>query len=235
MSGVSANPPARTERAGQPFLLYRDGDDREQVFSFEPGLLQASVGRERSSDLMLGWDGLVSRLHARFERVGDDWTVVDDGLSRNGTFVNGERLRGRRRLQDGDTVLFGATAMTFRAPPAEEPSDRAAAEVAAAEAAAAQAVVAPVVAAEAPPDVDLSTSQRRVLTALCSPYKAGAPASPASNEKIAEALFLSVTAVRRHLTVLYAKLEVEDLPESQRRARLVERAFQAGLISERDL
>ena len=32
-----------------------------------------------------------------------DWTVVDDGLSRNGTYVNGERIHGRRRLVDGDT------------------------------------------------------------------------------------------------------------------------------------
>src|SRR5215210_2437368 len=106
MGGVSANPPAgaRSMRAGQAFLLYRDGDDREQSFSFEPGLLQASVGRELSSDLVLAWDDKVSRLHARFERVEDDWTVVDDGLSRNGTFVNGERVSGRRGLNDGDIV-----------------------------------------------------------------------------------------------------------------------------------
>src|SRR5919201_1646074 len=124
MSGVSANPPAGTERADQPFLLYRDGERRERVFSFEPGRQQASVGREPSSDLMLGWDGLVSRLHARFERVGDEWTIVDDGISRNGTFVNGERVTGRRRLHDGDTVQFGATEMTFRAAPAKEATDR---------------------------------------------------------------------------------------------------------------
>ena len=34
---------------------------------------------------------------------------MDDGLSRNGTFVNGERLSGRRRLTDGDTLRFGGT------------------------------------------------------------------------------------------------------------------------------
>src|SRR4051794_40825101 len=119
MSHVSANPPAGTERASQPFVVYRDGNDREQQFSFEPGLSQASVGRQPSLELVLDWDDSVSRVHARFERAGDDWTVVDDGLSRNGTFVNGGRVSGPRRLSDGDTLQFGATTMTFRSPQVE--------------------------------------------------------------------------------------------------------------------
>jgi hypothetical protein len=207
MSRVSANPPAEAERAGQPFLVYTDGEDREQVFSFDPGSRQASVGRDRSLDLVLDWDDLVSRVHARFERVEDGWTVVDDGPSTNGTFVNGERLSGRRGLSDGDTVRFGGTTMTFRSPQAEA----------------------------ATATVDLSTSQSRVLAALCRPYKGGAFATPATDQQIADELFLSPRAVRTHLTVLYAKLGLDELPEDQRRVRLVEQAFQAGLISDRDL
>ena len=38
--------------------------------------------------------------------MGADWVICDDGLSHNGTFVNGERVRGRRRLAAGD-VLHG--------------------------------------------------------------------------------------------------------------------------------
>ena len=49
--------------------------------------------------MTLGWDTEVSRLHAQVEPVGSDWIVVDDGLSRNGTYVNGERVNGRRRLR----------------------------------------------------------------------------------------------------------------------------------------
>jgi predicted component of type VI protein secretion system len=233
MGGVSANPPIEAERGGGPFLLYRDGDDREQVFSFQPGSAQASVGRERPSDLVLGWDGQVSRLHARFERVDDGWTVVDDGMSRNGTFVNGERVSGRRPLNDGDTLRFGATEMTFRSPPVEAPAP--------------QAEAPPPVAAQAPPaiagdpapapepGVDLSTSQHRVLVALCRPYKSGGFATPPSDQQIADELFLSVRAVKTHLAVLFAKLGVDELPEDQRRVGLVERAFQSGVISERDL
>jgi pSer/pThr/pTyr-binding forkhead associated (FHA) protein len=209
MGGVSA---IEAERGGRPFLLYRDGDDREQVFSFEPGSAEASVGRQKSSDLVLDWDGQVSRLHARFERVDDAWVVVDDGLSRNGTFVNGERLSGRHRLSDGDSLRFGVTTMTFRSPQVEAQAP-------------------PAMAAEATPEVDLSTSQRRVLEALCGPYKGGAIATPPTDQQIAEELFLSAHVVKTHLKVLFAKLEVDELPDDQRRVRLVERAFQSGVIS----
>jgi FHA domain-containing protein len=214
MGGVSA---IEAERGGRPFLLYRDGDDREQVFSFEPGLAQASVGRERSSDLVLDWDGQVSRLHARFEWADGAWTIVDDGMSRNGTFVNDERLSGRRRLTDGDSLRFGTTTMTFRSPRVEEP--------------------APVAMAGEPTTdaVDLSTSQRRVLEALCRPYKGGGFATPPTDQQIADELVLSVQAVRTHLSVLFAKLSVDEPSEDQKRVRLVERAFQDGVISERDL
>ena len=95
MRDMAGNPvadlQARTEaeRSGVPFLLYRDGEDRQRLFSFERDVVQASVGRRETADLVLDWDEQVSRLHAQFERVEQDWTVVDDGLSRNGTFVNG--------------------------------------------------------------------------------------------------------------------------------------------------
>ena len=228
MGGVSATTPAdaqsdsdlkaraAAERAGRPFLLYQDGDGRQQLFFFAPGAASASIGRVPPSDLLLDWDPQVSRLHARLERVEDDWEVFDDGLSSNGTFLNGARLSGRCRLRDGDTLRFGTTSVTFRSPQREQPG---AADP-----------------AQTPAAVGLSTTQRRVLLALCRPYKAGRRfAEPATDEQIADELFLSVGAVRTHLSVLYAKLGVEQLPQSDMRALLVERAFSAGLISERDL
>ena len=166
MRDMAGNPvtelKARTEaeRSGVPFVLYRDGEDHQRLFSFERDVVQASVGRRETADLVLDWDDQVSRLHAQFERVEQDWTVVDDGLSRNGTFVNGERLSGRRRLSDGDSLRFGGTTMIFRSPQVDEQAGTA-------------------VASQIPTAVDLSTTQRRVLVALCRPYKDGtAFASP---------------------------------------------------------
>lgn len=211
MRGVPANSELtariEAERRGEPFLLYSDGSDRQQLFSFAPGVASASVGRSDSSDLVLDWDEQVSRLHARFERAQEDWTVVDDGLSSNGTFVNDERLSGRRRLADGDTVRVGSITMIFRSPSGEGPAE-----------------------------ADLSTTQLRVLVALCRPFKeGGAFAKPASDQEIADELFLSVGAVQTHLTVLFVKFGLEQTSPSQKRVRLVERGFYSGLISERDL
>ena len=103
------------ERSGQPFLVYTDGEGRQQLFSFAPGVTEASIGRERSTDIVLGWDAEVSRLHARFERSEEEWTIVDDGLSSNGTFVNEQRISGRVRMTDGDTLRLGATSLDLPA------------------------------------------------------------------------------------------------------------------------
>jgi DNA-binding CsgD family transcriptional regulator len=84
--------------------------------------------------------------------------------------------------------------------------------------------------------VSLSTTQRRVLASLCRPFKGGSRyASPASDDQMAEELFLSVAEVRSHLNVLYVKLGIPELPEGDRRLHAVERALSTGLISERDL
>ena len=72
-----------------------------------------TIGRRTDNHLALEWDGEVSRVHAELERVAGEWAVVDDGLSRNGTFVNGERVTGRRRLRDGDRVVFGETPVLY--------------------------------------------------------------------------------------------------------------------------
>lgn len=228
MRGVFANTPADAqsisdlealavaERSGRPFLLFRDRGGRQRLFEFAPSSDSVSVGRLRSSDLVLDWDDQVSRLHARIERVGDAWVLLDDRLSSNGSFVNEERVSGKRTLRDGDTIRFGTTTITFRAP-AQEPSG-------------------PANASGTPAQVAVSSTQRRVLAALCRPYKGKSGfASPATDEEIAEELVLSVGEVKGHLRVLCAKLGVAERPSAETRVRLVERAFSAGLISERDL
>jgi DNA-binding CsgD family transcriptional regulator len=82
----------------------------------------------------------------------------------------------------------------------------------------------------------VSAAQRRVLLALCRPFKDGAAfATPATNKQIAEELHLSVDAVKTHLRALFEKFEVTELPQNKKRAGLVERALQSGLVREQEL
>jgi hypothetical protein len=204
----------RVERGGCPFVLYRDeaGGQRIAVLS-APAI---TIGRDGASDVALAWDRQVSTLHAELRQVGDHWVVVDDGLSRNGTFVNRERVSGRRRLRDGDQIELGRTTIIYRDPTRPSTQSTAAAST-----------------MPAPP---LSPAQRRVLVALCRPYRDGSAfGRPASNQQIADELFLSVAGVKTHLRALFQRFAVEDLPHNEKRVRLVERAFATGVLSPAEL
>ena len=197
-------------------LVYRD-DSGAQRFVPLDGQTSLTIGRGSGCDVRLPWDERVSRVHAGLNLVGDDWTLVDDGLSRNGTFLNGERLNGRRRLQDGDTIVLGSTSFRFRNTTRGSTQMTKVGE---------QLITA----------ASLSPTQRQIVTALCRPYKHDDPyATPASNQQIADEMFLSVDAVKTHLRALFQKFHIEDLPQNQKRVKLVERVLGLGLISRRDL
>src|SRR5688572_11670237 len=104
------------ERTGGAFLAYRDGAGDLRLGPLD-GLTGVTLGRGEHNDFELAWDAEVSRTHAQLELIGGEWTLVDDGLSRNGSFVNGERIAGRRRLADGDVIRVGRTTIAFRTPP----------------------------------------------------------------------------------------------------------------------
>ena len=204
------------QRAGTPFLLLRDGDDAQRIIPLPAARDTLSLGRDATADVPLPWDGKVSRLHATLERAGDAWTIADDGLSRNGTFVNLERVVGRRRLRADDVVRVGDTDIVFHESggvTGEETS----------------------LAQEVLLTTDLSKMQRKVLVALCRPLHVGGPyAAPATNQDIADEVFLTVVAVKTHLRTLFAKFDLQDLPQNRKRAALAEAALRSGSISERD-
>src|SRR3954471_11714329 len=106
----------RVERDGDPFLVFRDdgGDQHIEVLDGRAG--RVTVGRSPGNDIALAWDSEVSRLHAELERLGDEWILSDEGLSRNGSVVNGDPIEGRRRLRAGDVVRIGQTTLAFRVP-----------------------------------------------------------------------------------------------------------------------
>jgi pSer/pThr/pTyr-binding forkhead associated (FHA) protein len=205
------------EREGRPFLIFRDGAGRHQLFVLEEQREHVTLGRRSSADVPLSWDSEVSRLHAELVRKGVEWTLMDDGLSLNGSFVNGQPVRGHRRLRDGDAIRVGATVLVFRNPRDQESH-------------------ATKPSAELLRVVSLTDAQRRVLVALCRPFKDSAAfVTPPTNDQIAGELFLSVDAVKKHLRALFEKFGVEHLPQNEKRARLVERAFAGGFISDREL
>ena len=201
------------DREGLPFLAFKDGSDDLQIRPLGD-LDRITIGRSESHRLALSWDPEVSRTHAQLELVGDNWTLVDDGLSRNGSFVNGERVTGRRRLEDGDMVRIGRTQILFRAPGVPTEST---------------------VVADAAGLVRISEAQRRVLVALCRPLAADSRAVPATNRQIADELHLSQNGVKTHIRALFAKLGIDELPQYQKRSELARRALESGLVSPRDV
>jgi pSer/pThr/pTyr-binding forkhead associated (FHA) protein len=202
------------ERTGEPFIVYRDREGRQRLV--ELGELATTLGRASECDIPLYWDGEVSRVHAELRQMAGQWVVVDDGLSRNGTFVNGERVVGRRRLFDNDQMRVGETVLVYREPVAHAGKRTSEPERASSP--------------EIPP------AQRRVLLALCRPYADGATfAKPTSNQAIADELYLSVPAIKTHLRALFDRFEIQDLPQNEKRTRLVKLAFDTNAISPADL
>ena len=197
-------------------MLYRDGQGAQRIAVLPRGRV-AVIGRDERSLLCLAWDERVSRLHADLSQVGGHWVLSDDGLSRHGTYLNGELVRGRRRLRDRDELVVGDTLLVFR-----DPASADIASTAAAGADRASPVVSP--------------AQHRVLVALCRPYRDGAAYStPATNEQIAAELHLSVAAVKTHLTVLFQRFGLTGLAQNEKRAALARAAMDLGVVRTAEL
>jgi hypothetical protein len=205
------------ERTGVPFLHWLDDEGEQHILMMSAERSRVTIGRREQSDIPLPWDPEVSRAHALLEPVGEEWTLLDDGLSRNGSFVNGSRVHGRHRLHDRDRMCFGNTHVVYREPRPAEGSESTAR------------------APGAPGGAPLTETQRKLLIALCRPIVASSTTTPATNPQIAAEVFLSVDAVKTNLRTLFQRFEIAELPQNQKRARLVECAFQWGLVSAREL
>lgn len=68
-----------------------------------------TIGRRDENTIVIK-DPTVSRKHAEIRREGDELIVVDKG-STSGVLVNGEAISGERRLQDGDRIGIGSSAI----------------------------------------------------------------------------------------------------------------------------
>lgn len=171
-----------------------------------------TVGRSPQADVVIEDDPTVSRVHVRLEQVGGRWSLVDDGLSRNGTWVRGDRVARRVPLHDRDTIRIGSTNLMFCAPADADQANT-------------------LVGEPIPAALLLTPAQRGVVAALCRPCLGDDPyAAPATNARIAQELCLSVDAVKTHLRAVAHRLGIDHLPQNEKRLRTAALAMSSGLV-----
>jgi pSer/pThr/pTyr-binding forkhead associated (FHA) protein len=153
-------------------------------------------------------DASVSRFHAELVRRGPYVYVVDMGLSRNGTRVNGRPI-ARRVLEDGDVISFGSARGRLGGIPREE--------------------VDPEVELRRAVAPELTRREVDVLTSLCRPALSDeAFVAPATAREIATDLVVTEAAVKQHLLRLYQKFRVPE--GANRRTRLANEVIAMGLV-----
>ncbi|MFX0578261.1 FHA domain-containing protein [Nocardia nepalensis] len=209
---LDAGKHARQQSAGGATLSHRVGHGNWREIPLDHDMQGMTIGRSEAADITVTADATVSRLHAIIKRVCDWWVVIDNGLSTNGTFVNGERIGGLRKLESGDTIRLGKTVFIFTdGHPTED--ERTIAQ------------------GSLPTRSALTDAQYLILEALCRPYDAQTAFTyPASNWQIAHELCLSVATVKTHMRALFKIFHVEALPQNKKRMFLVERALDSGVI-----
>ena len=94
-------------------LIINDAPTRQPLGAVE------TLGRDRSNTIQLH-DASVSRNHAVIRRVGNEQYYVLDLGSRNGSFINEQRVMTPTLLRDGDTVLIGESPVKFFQDTSEE-------------------------------------------------------------------------------------------------------------------
>lgn len=207
------------ERSNASFLMFRDGQERLQTLTLPTQDRSLLIGRRDGVDLRMDWDPEVSGVHAELRYLGGSWCLNDDGLSRNGSYVNGRRISGSQRLGDRDQIRVGRTVLVYRAKLDD--------------ATLSTATPAAVWIGSNP---NLTETQKRILVSLCRPLLDRTRyAAPASNQQIASDALLSIDAVKAQLRSLFAKFALDELPQNQKRARLAEIVLQAGVVTREDL
>jgi pSer/pThr/pTyr-binding forkhead associated (FHA) protein/tRNA A-37 threonylcarbamoyl transferase component Bud32 len=93
--------------AGQELVVTAGADEGRRLTLGD----QLELGRDVSGAGKLGGDPELSRHHARVARDARGRHTIEDLRSANGTFVNGQPVRGPRVLELGDSVRVGSTTL----------------------------------------------------------------------------------------------------------------------------
>ena len=204
------------EQDGRPFLVMRDDDGAQRIVPLDDSAGSLTLGRRTEADVPLEWDPEVSRLHAELEYKAGEWTLCDDGFSQNGTYVNGLRIHGRRRLMDGDLVRIGQTTLAYCDPGIGGLG----------------VTLAPGELGTAP---KFSEQQQRILRGLCRPLMGdGEGIMPASDAEIAAATGVPEDIVTTELDHLGRSFGLQDMPPADQRAEIALLALRSGLVKTDD-
>jgi pSer/pThr/pTyr-binding forkhead associated (FHA) protein len=175
---------------------------------------RVTVGKSSTNLVSLDHDSTVSRVHAVLEKLGNAWSVRDVG-SRNGTYLNGERIAAERVLRSGDELRIGKSKLVFWEVKGTDEATLGEATVS----------VAP-----AQPAPHLTRRELEVLVVLCRPLVSGDPFPEAiSVKQMAQELFVTEAAVKQHLQNLYDKFGIP--PEGERRVRLANEVLRRGAVT----
>ena len=100
-----ASPADASELRDRLVLIVISASDAGKVYAIETSL---RLGRDPTCEVSID-DPAVSRLHATVRPLTGEGAPAEvvDGGSRNGTFVNGQRVRGAHPLRDGDRLQVG--------------------------------------------------------------------------------------------------------------------------------
>ena len=103
-------------------LLYREAHKRALTLrDIEVNRPLTRLGRDASNDVRLDHP-TVSSFHAEISKQNDKFSIEDKN-STNGTYVNGERIRGRVQLKPHDRISLGAIQLSFDGSQIEQQSD----------------------------------------------------------------------------------------------------------------
>jgi hypothetical protein len=89
-------------------LWVKEGNRRGKIYPIKDGYI---VGRE-DQDIPLE-DPKVSKMHARFRLEEEGFELWDFG-SKNGTFVNGEKIKAATLLKENDLIKIGDTTFVLK-------------------------------------------------------------------------------------------------------------------------
>ena len=173
---------------------------------------RVTIGKASANLVSLEHDATVSRFHAVLENLGSAWSIRDLG-SRNGTYLNGEKISAERVLRSGDELRVGTSRLVFwEVKQADDTSTK----------------DATISAGPAPPR--LTPRELEVLVVLCRPLVSNDPfPEPASVRRMARELFVTEAAVKQHLVNLYDKFAIPT--EGERRVRLANEAIRRGAVT----